>query len=450
MNRRLLGITTLVVAAFLAGCPIYSDNGNYRVCDSQGCYDCPDNVHSGACVPWPCNTNDDCGDGTVCGNGICVGSSGTSGYSGYSGSSGYSGVTGYSGATGATGATGASGSVGFVGSACTAQSQCPNGAVCAHDGTCHLGDCGGNVGCVGTLVCKVEDGRAVCVAPSPPLDAAAPDATAPDATAPDGSTNDATASGDSSSEASARASDAAGDATGTADVADGASLDALAADTSIAPGAPCNADSQCGDAGVDAKCIDGQCTAQAQLCSDGTQCVVSGDLCVDGICTPPCSASVPCAAGFGCDFARHACAENPRVCAGDADCQGGTVCVESHCAAPCAADAGTACPAGQLCINGGCIPDQRATFACFNDGEQGTLANRCGAADICLHGDCYPACDVTSDANSCTGNTACKQVMVTKGTFAVCGTAANLGSACDVAAGRFCASGTECVDGYCL
>jgi hypothetical protein len=226
--------------------------------------------------------------------------------------------------------------------------------------------------------------------------------------------------------------------------------DAPFVDAAPPPGAPCNADSECGDAGANARCIDGACVPQSDLCSDGTQCVVSGDSCVDGICTPPCSASAPCAAGFACDFTRHVCSENPRVCAANADCQGGTVCVEGHCAAPCGtSDAAPACPSGQVCVNAGCIPDQSAAFTCFNDGVEGALANLCDPADICLHRDCYVACDLTSDANPCPANMACKDVTVAAGTFAVCGTSTTLGSQCDTAAGRACPAGAECVDGYC-
>jgi hypothetical protein len=238
--------------------------------------------------------------------------------------------------------------------------------------------------------------------------------------------------------------------------ADGSLPDSSGSDGSLADGSspavvPCNADSQCTDAGVGGKCIDGECTAQGQLCSDGTQCVVAGESCVDGVCTPKCSASAPCAAGFACDFTRNVCSDNPRVCAGNGDCQGGTVCVEGHCAAPCApADSGATCPTAQVCINEGCIPDQRASFACFNDGEQGALANRCDPADICLHHDCYLACDTTGDAGGCASGTACKEVSVAAGTFSVCATAATLGSACDAATGRYCPTGAVCIDGYCL
>jgi hypothetical protein len=228
-------------------------------------------------------------------------------------------------------------------------------------------------------------------------------------------------------------------------------------------GVLCNADSQCTGA-VGSKCIDGLCTAQGQLCSDGTQCLVAGESCVDGICLPTCSAGgTPCPAGYECDYNRHVCAVNPGSCATTSDCQGGAVCVETRCVAPCAsasAEAGSQCPAGQVCVNGGCIPDQGARFTCQNDGNVGNLASTCDPGSICLHGDCYPMCD--ADGGGCTtAGQACKSVTIPKGTFFVCGTATTLGSECNPAVGKYCAPTPAacvgctpiprlCIDGYCL
>jgi|CZKU01.1.fsa_nt_gi hypothetical protein len=215
-------------------------------------------------------------------------------------------------------------------------------------------------------------------------------------------------------------------------------------------GATCNSDAQCATT-VGAKCIDGLCAAQSQLCSDGTQCLVAGDSCVDGTCVPPCSHAAPfCPTGYQCDFNRSACSVNPGVCASTGDCQGGAVCVDTHCVAPCSsADAGSQCVAGQVCVNGGCIPDQQARFACRNDGNQGSLANSCDPDSVCLHGDCYPGCDAEGGGCAATGES-CKAVTIAKGTFAVCGANANLGSDCDPAVGRYCVSPKACVNGYCL
>jgi hypothetical protein len=122
--------------------------------------------------------------------------------------------------------------------------------------------------------------------------------------------------------------------------------------------------------------------------------------------------------------------------------------VEGRCVAPCSSgDSGSSCPAGQLCVNGGCIPDEAAKFACKNDGQSGVLANQCSDTEICLHHDCYAACE--PDGGGCADPTAvCTEVTVTAGTYAVCTTSSNLGSDCDPAIGKACVSGV-CIDGYC-
>lgn len=383
MKRFLLAITLLSAGAALAGCPIYSDDGNYRVCTSSGCYDCPDPSLSSACILWQCGTDTDCGSGYACQNNTCVplGSQ----------------VVADSGPGE---------------EACSAPPECPVGFTCGVDETCHVGSCE-QWGCPAGYSCFVAlstDG-AECVSS---WDAAAPaDAAGSDATASD-------------------------------------------ADASLPAPTPCNADGQCGGGG--ARCINGECTPQSGLCSDGTQCS-SGEACVNGVCTPHCAASNPCPIGFGCDLNRGVCSLNATVCATSADCQGGTVCVESYCVAPCAAaDAGTQCPSGELCVNGGCIPNQAASFTCKNDGTTGQAATTCDSQSICLHDDCYVQCSLDGgvDGGSDGGGgacsdptTVCKQVTTAQGTFAVCGPSSELGSQCDPAVGTYCPAGSLCIDGYC-
>jgi len=106
-------------------------------------------------------------------------------------------------------------------------------------------------------------------------------------------------------------------------------------------------------------------------------------------------------------------------------------------------------------VNGGCIPDQKATFACANDGQQGSLATNCASDSICIHHDCYTSCGGDGGASACalsshpTG-TVCKNVTIETGTYAVCGSTTTLGSACDPSQGTYCSGGKVCVDGYCL
>ena len=227
--------------------------------------------------------------------------------------------------------------------------------------------------------------------------------------------------------------------------------DATGSPESGTTGGLCNADSQCAGSGSGSKCIDGLCTAQSQLCSDGTQCLVAGEFCVDGVCLPVCGASVPCPAGYACDFNRGVCdGANVSLCSQSSQCQNGAVCVETRCVAPCgSADAGAQCSGGQVCVNGGCIPDQQARFACQNDGNAGALASTCDPGSICLHGDCYPSCDVDGGGCAAPGQ-ACKAVTIPKGTYDVCATSSNLGSDCNPAVGNYCDQNSKvCIDGYC-
>jgi hypothetical protein len=309
---------------------------------------------------------------------------------------------------------------------CCTSADCGPGASCTPDGECVAdavdASTGGPCGtCPSGTVCTLSGGALQCLAPG-------------------------------------RSAEDAGvepvDATTPIVVFDGGVIaptqDATSTPESGPTGQLCNADSQCA-ATSGGKCIDGLCTAQSKLCSDGTQCLVAGESCVDGVCLPPCGASAPpCPAGYACDFNRGVCAVNPSACAATSECQGGAVCVETRCVAPCgSAEAGSQCAAGQVCVNGGCIPDQQARFACQYDGNVGALASACDPGSICLHGDCYPACD--ADGGGCADpGLACKSVTIPKGTFSACATASNLGSECNPAVGDYCDTPSQlCIDGYC-
>ena len=251
---------------------------------------------------------------------------------------------------------------------CSQDSDCDSGYVCSDQNQCipapptsaaDAGDCS-VAGCPQGYVCKLSNGVAQCVV-----------------------------LGGSGSDAGTDSSTSTADASGSAD--------------GPAAAGPCNADSDCPAPG--ARCLDGQCTSQIDLCSDGTQCNAQGSACVDGICEATCNTNTPCPSGYGCDFTLGVCDLNPGACSGSgtSTCQGGAVCVETHCVPPCAstAEGGAVCPAGQVCVNGGCIPDQGATFTCSNDGDQGQLANTCADGYTCLHHDCYAA--VTSTPASAVG-----------------------------------------------
>jgi hypothetical protein len=308
------------------------------------------------------------------------------------------------------------------------------------------GDC--SSGCASGYICKLSGGRTQCVPVATShdgggsVDAATLDSAPGDAT----SIVAADAHGDGPN-----ASDAAygSDAVGALDGSDGSRLSDGAGVSDSPASVPCNANSACSGT---ARCIDGTCTPQSQLCSDTTQCIASGEACVDGVCEPHCDTTAPCPAGYACDFTRSVCNVNPHPCTGSGtlNCQGGSTCVEGRCVAPCAAQSdASACPSGQVCVSGGCIPDEAAQFTCRNDGQSGQLATTCNTTEICLHHDCYAACDPDAGAAACSDPAAtCKLVTVGEGTYLVCAAASNLGSDCDLAVGRFCASGV-CIDGYC-
>jgi len=373
MKRLLLGVTMVVAAAILGGCPIYPDAGNYIVCSSSECFDCPDPSLSGACVPWLCYTSSDCGNGYTCTDqGWCGPGSGAD-----------------------AGAAGCS---------------CPDG-----------------------YICKLSNGSVQCVAPG---DAASVQ-------------HDSGSGGPTGGDA--RVSDVTAEATFDAavDVAPGPAADASPDRFDGASAIMlCNADATCTGG---AKCIDGRCTPPSELCADTTQCVVAGEACVNGVCVPRCSGATPCPGGYDCDYTRGVCQSSLTGCVTNGQCRPGAVCVEARCVAPCApADTGPGCSAGQACVNGGCIPDERAQpIECLNDGETGALATACAdSSHICVHGHCYLGC--SADGGGCTDPaTACKNVKIAPGTFMVCATASNLGSDCDPRTGVACASGLLCVDGYC-
>jgi hypothetical protein len=101
-------------------------------------------------------------------------------------------------------------------------------------------------------------------------------------------------------------------------------------------------------------------------------------------------------------------------------------------------------------VNGGCIPDEGATFACTNDGQNGLLANQCGANSVCLHHDCYTECSVV-DGGGCDdpASPVCKAVTIETGIYGACATATNLGSDCDPSQGKYPPGCNVCIDGYC-
>jgi hypothetical protein len=273
---------------------------------------------------------------------------------------------------------------------CAIASDCSPGFTCGRDGRCTTAACD-TVGCSNGFVCSVSAGMASCVKPL-----------VPDAGPP------------------------------------------------TPPFSGCRKTSDCSDAGANAKCLSGVCTATADQCSDATQCH-SGQLCVEGTCTASCSATRTCPIGFACDEPKGVCSKNPGSCSASTACRdSSTTCVQERCVPRCGTN--SMCAADLICVDGGCIPDERPVFSCSTDGERGTgKSGSCAFGSICLRKSCYIACDPAA-ADACVSAdtfNSCKSVTTVSGPHNVCGSSKTLGSECDVAMNRSCAGGLVCIDGYC-
>jgi len=426
MIRLLVGVTSLSAVIFLCGCPIYSDSspGSVAVLCSGTLQDCPTESCTDSCIPWQCTWDSDCpNSGYSCVSAVCT-------------------VSGVDAALDCT-TTGCG--AGYVCKLANGTASCVELLVGGSEAGAVSPDAAADAGSlvdaartdsrIDTGVANDADAVDASIDGGPAVDANAVDITAEDATEQDGPDSTSEVDGSATSESSA------GDDAERGAEAGGA--------------ASCNADTDCVSSSD--RCVDGQCVSPASLCSDGTQCVVSGDRCVDGICELPCSGSTPtgCPVGFACDTELGACSINPAPCAGSGSstCPSGSVCVEQRCVAQCLpSEAGASCALpGQVCVNGGCIPDEAALFTCKNDGQTSQLANVCLNGSVCLHHDCYVECDGTADAGSPCADPSktCREVTVAAGTYGVCAPPGGLGSDCDIAAMAPCASGHSCVDGYC-
>jgi len=281
------------------------------------------------------------------------------------------------------------------GSPCTRPADCAPGSNCGADDQCHPGDCS-NTGCPSGYQCKLSGGTLACV---------------PLGFIPDGGSG--------------------------GDASDGA-----------VPYTGCHNDAECAAKVPGAKCLDGTCVAPPDQCFDTTQCPAN-EQCVAGVCTPGCGPTNPCPTGFSCDSKTNVCSGNPAPCGASADggtCTAGTVCVEDHCVPPCGPN--NVCPAGEVCVAGGCIPDQKPQFTCA---QEGVVGPPCATGSVCIHHSCYIAC-VMDAGNTCQAAdkfNQCKAVTTGTGTYSVCGSATNLGSECDPTQNKNCAGAGVCIDGFC-
>jgi hypothetical protein len=206
----------------------------------------------------------------------------------------------------------------------------------------------------------------------------------------------------------------------------------------------CGADRHCLSS---ERCIDGACTAVAELCTDRAQCG-AGKVCADGRCVTSCTADSQCAPGFLCRTALGICGAKAKPCVQTNDCASASqVCVDGACVPRCGATGACGTDAGAgLCIDNGCVPRAKVVSECDAQGMQGA----CAAGSVCLHRHCYVLC--AQDAGGCSAQSSapvCKIVTVAAASYAVCGTTETLGSECDLTAGKACTDGKTCVDGFC-
>lgn len=280
----------------LFGCPIYSQTNSQRVCNSTGCYRCPNGVYDSECDPWACTRTTDCPNGYVCDPNalVCV-------------------------------ADGAG--------TCKSPTDCAAGQTCASDGKCRPGDCSTN-GCVSGFVCKVSGGTASCV-PGTVSDAG-PDAAPPPQCMDDTGCAQLGQGAKCLSGKCFAPSDLCADAT---QCQEGYQCVAGVCTPSCSAQKPCPTGYQC-DTGK------GVCTLNPNPCTTSSQCS-GGQVCVQQHCVAPCGPNDTCPTGLVCVAGGCMPDQKPTfVCSmeGTQDvCKMGSLCLRHNCYISCDADAADSC-----------------------------------------------------------------------------------------------------------
>ncbi|MFO0682742.1 MAG: hypothetical protein U0234_11850 [Sandaracinus sp.] len=156
----------------------------------------------------------------------------------------------------------------------------------------------------------------------------------------------------------------------------------------------------------------------ANECRTSADCQ-SGNLCIEGQCTPldsTCQFDHDCPAGSTCVNA-----ECTAVCSTDADCVAGDVCSASHhCEAQVDCETSATCASGEHCVGGRCLVDCHGTTSCPSAGTRSTsycgndqfchpswqphitcnLDTDCAAGRVCLSHVCRTPCPTMTD-NEC-------------------------------------------------
>jgi hypothetical protein len=383
----LLGFVGLL-AGWLAGCPIFSDNdhGGTQTCTGPGC-------SSGCHAPSDCLQNETCGTDNACHPGDCTSTSCVAGYvcsvdpntqtascvpNGGTGGMNTGGSTTTSTTTTSSTSTTSSTTTSTTAPVyCGHPADCGTGQFCAGDGTCHAGSCSATDACIFGYTC-----------------------------------NSGTCQG--------------------------------------VPNA-CDKDSDCSGgslciAGSDGK--GGLCTTVPNQCFDQSQCS-TGEKCVAGKCTLGCTGDSDCRDGFKCDTAHGGvCTIPAKACTITNDCGSAMlVCVGGACVPR--SNGGTCSNPGDVWTENGCIPNQGATFTCQQDGVQDacTAGSICLHHDCWISCDATTMVPCTSQTILNT----CKPVVSNGTSYNVCGTSQNLGSECGAGSigNKMCTGGKVCIDGFC-
>lgn len=349
--KRAVGLVFLGLGiGVLAGCPIYPDDRDNRVCVGGDCYDCPDSYYSGACVAWVCNTNLDCPSGYSCNSEHrCKLTDGQ--------------PPGPSGGT-----------------ACVKPSDCAPGSNCGADNKCHAGDCSSS-GCPSTFVCKLSNGVPACV---------------PVGGGDGGIASECKKDADCPSPAGSKC--LSGKCTAPTDQCADASQCPSGSQCVAGSCTPsCDANKPC-PTGYACDTAKGVCSNNPTACTSSTQCT-GGTVCVDEHCVAPCGAGGECAAGLLCIDGGCTPDEKPVfICNTDGvkdNCQQGSICVRHSCYIACDADAG----------NDGCknadkfnvcksLTTTNGTYSvCGSNSNLGsecdpTQNKACGSPLVCIDGFC--------------------------------------------------------------
>lgn len=281
--------------AVLAGCPIYPDARDHRVCLGGECYECPDTHYQASCGPWICNGDSDCPGGYTCSSERrCK----------FNGNATPPGTTD---------------------GACAKPSDCSVGT-CGTDNKCHAEDCT-SVGCPSNFVCTLaagSGGSPVCL----PF------------AGDGGATSTCKKDGDCKDPAGSKC------LTGTCV----APADQCADTTQCPNGGQCVNGACTPTCGETKPCPTGySCDANKVCTGNPTPCTTSatctgGTVCVEEHCVKPCDPGGACSTGLKCVDGGCIPDERPVfTCGSDGpgnNCQEGSICLRHSCYIGCDADAG--------------------------------------------------------------------------------------------------------------